>query len=113
MQEKILFKEEQQFRQKWLWVVIIAVNISFITVLLFPGIWNRNVSPLGIVVLLLIDSIFWFEKLKTTITDKGIHYSFTILPFTSRFKSWAEINSAYIRQYKPILEYGGWGLRWG
>jgi hypothetical protein len=25
---------------------------------------------------------------------------------------WEQVKRAYIRQYNPIKEYGGWGLKW-
>jgi len=49
-----------------------------------------------------------------TIIDKdGIHYRW--FPFQREYKqlNWDVIEKAYIREYRPIYEYGGWGIRGG
>ena len=30
-----------------------------------------------------------------------------------KFYDWKNISKSYIRQYQPIIEYGGWGIRIG
>lgn len=49
-------------------------------------------------------------KLKTTISDSGIEYTFS--PF--RIKgviAWSDVDRLSVRKYKPIKEYNGWGIR--
>jgi hypothetical protein len=49
-------------------------------------------------------------RLETEINNTGIRYSF--LPFIGQRKiDWSEIDSCWVRKYKPIKEYGGWGYR--
>ena len=52
------------------------------------------------------------DELKTKIDEHGIHYQ--LFPFHSKFKTkkWKEIKNIYVRQYNPIAEYGGWGIRY-
>ncbi|MBK7477116.1 MAG: hypothetical protein IPI11_14350 [Haliscomenobacter sp.] len=50
-------------------------------------------------------------KLATSITREGILIRFS--PFVKRFIPWEEVEKAYVRTYRPILEYGGWGIRFG
>ncbi|HEX5625625.1 MAG TPA: DUF6141 family protein, partial [Saprospiraceae bacterium] len=52
-------------------------------------------------------------RLETHIKEDGLYVR--LFPFhlsVLKFK-WADLRRCYIRQYNPILEYGGWGLRWG
>ena len=62
---------------------------------------------------LLLTLLFVFLRLDTAIQKDGIYYRF--LPFQLTYKkiSWDRISKAFVRQYNPITEYGGWGLRIG
>ncbi|MBD78998.1 MAG: hypothetical protein CL840_08775 [Crocinitomicaceae bacterium] len=61
----------------------------------------------------LIASLFLLMKMKTRINDKGIAIRF--YPFHSKFVlyHWKDIVSVEVRQYKPLKEFGGWGVRIG
>lgn len=57
-------------------------------------------------------ALFISMRLKTRIDDKGVSFSFQ--PFLrNRDYGWAEIEKVWVRKYKPIGEYGGWGFRGG
>src|SRR5690606_452650 len=111
------YKEVQRFTQWWVWalllVVFFATIIPIITLITENG-FDTSYSwaiifpaaTTGLVVLL-----FYFLKLETTIDAKGIHYRF--FPFKKNTIPWHEIESVYVRQYSPIKEYGGWGIRFG
>ena len=57
----------------------------------------------------------FFMKLKTRIDEYGIHYQFIPFHRSTKTIAWNEINNIYVRDYDPIGEYGGWGLKagWG
>lgn len=61
----------------------------------------------------LICILFMILKLEVSIDNKSIRYKF--FPFHLSWQSieWADITEAEVRKYKPISEYGGWGLRLG
>jgi hypothetical protein len=61
----------------------------------------------------MVIALLLVSKLETAISDEGISYRF--FPFHKRKKTitWSDIEKAYVRKYKPIAEYGGWGLRLG
>jgi hypothetical protein len=50
-------------------------------------------------------------NLYTRIDEEGIHYK--LFPFILKEKTitWKEMKNIYVREYSPIGEYGGWGLR--
>ena len=52
-------------------------------------------------------------KLYTTIDETGISYRFLPFHFNPRKVAWTEIEYAWVRKYRPIVEYGGWGIRYG
>lgn len=111
------FKETQRFRQWWLWVLMV------ISVLPIPGMWfvqYQSGEKLEVwevimvsIVPLLILLLFAAMKLITRIDNTGIHYKFFPFHFKERTVTWDEIESAQIRRYNPIGEYGGWGLKYG
>lgn len=57
--------------------------------------------------------LFWKTKLITEVRNEGLYLRFP--PFFLKEKNFtADAISEYsIRQYKPIREYGGWGVRYG
>lgn len=110
------FREEQRFRQPWTWmVVVLSSAVSF---WLLYRIWSRSgfaEEPLGAAVASLIafggPTMFWWARLLTVVEDDRLHISFR--PFLVRRNLPAsEIVRFQATEYSPILEYGGWGLRW-
>lgn len=55
--------------------------------------------------------VMWRFKLHTEIDETGIRLKFW--PFPAKEFQWEEIEKAYLREYRPLAEYGGWGVRWG
>jgi hypothetical protein len=119
--EIILFSERQYFRQWWLWILLLTP-----AGLIFYGLYAQLVKgiPFGnnptsdemlmalAAFMLLMLVVFYFMGLQVEITHAGIRYRFFPF-FGSRFIAWEEIAEAEVRQYHPIREYGGWGLRYG
>ena len=98
-----MYKETQQFRQPWAWVLLL-VCLAFVVYRWQPG---------GIAIVLAVIALFWPLKLETVIDHDGIGYRW--LPFQRRFSRipWTEIEQIAIRKYAPIGEFGGWGMRLG
>ena len=113
-----VFLEEQKFTQTWLILLILfglLVPIGVMTNEMMKENSNMSITEftlvlLGMIVCLLPIFIF---KLKTRIDEKGIYYQFFPLHLKMRFIAWAEIESAHVRNYDPISEYGGWGIKGG
>ncbi|WP_181374569.1 hypothetical protein [Polaribacter aquimarinus] len=113
-----VLKEEQRFTQPWLFLILgisIMVPIGIILKEFYKE--NSNVSlneVIFIIMLILICTIpIFFFKLKTRIDENGIHYQFFPFHFSFKTISWKEIKNAHVRNYDPIGEYGGWGLKGG
>ena len=123
------FREEQQFRQPWIWLI---VGFSLFALLpLWYGVYQQIVQgvPYGdepasdemllvvtgvmTVLILGILFLFWNSRLVVSLGPEGIRYRFT--PFHRRIHviHWEEVSKAYVRTYRPIIEYGGWGIRFG
>lgn len=50
-------------------------------------------------------------RMYTKIDQDGIHYCFW--PFVVKWRkvSWYDVESAVVKQYKPIADFGGWGIK--
>jgi hypothetical protein len=122
MKKRVHFNEEQRFRQLWIWIVIlgsIGVWIYSMTVQVFMDHdFGNNFGSdlllilLGILPLLLI-YLFFSLKLITMVNKDGVHYRFA--PWQRKFKVIhpEDIREYKIRKYRPLIEYGGWGVRQG
>jgi hypothetical protein len=120
--DRILFNEQQRFKQWWLWLILLGINAT----LLF-GLYNQLFSagefgdkPMDDSTLLIVSaltlaiSVFFFcFRLDTRIDEEGIYVRFFPFHLSYRHYSWESISNAAVRQYNPISEYGGWGLRFG
>ena len=116
------FSEKQRFTQWWLWLILIGtIAIPFyeaISRLIFgKAFGDKPASDAGILLLivftLLIIVFFRSISLTTQISDEGI--ACKLFPFHLSFRvfKWSEISNCYVRNYKPIMEYGGWGIKYG
>lgn len=108
------FKETQRFNQWWIWV---PYSIIFILVLILPLTKSNTLTSFeievffGPVVMLLVAVLLYVSKLQTIVNGEGVKVRF--FPFFAKWKvfKWDEITTTEVRKYKPIMEYGGWGLR--
>ena len=127
---KIYFKEEQRFNHSWIWAILILTALSS-TVPFLIGIYSQEVlhKPWGnhptqtwVLVAFFVFGIFVMGGLILLITkmrliveirSDGIWFQYP--PF---YKNWKcikkeEIKSFEVGNYKPVLEYGGWGIKGG
>ena len=112
----MIFKEKQNMRQL-LWVMI-PLGVTIIIMLGFwvvdrdmmaeGGLLNSFLIIIGLEALLTL--MFLSMALKTTITEKGVTMQYQPLIRKTTFL-WSNIKHAWVREYKPIREFGGWGFR--
>lgn len=121
MHNEILFTERQKFNQWWLWVILSGVNgLSIFSVrkqIIDEQQFGAKPISTGLLILtvttLLFTVLFISCRLDTTIKKDGVYVRF--FPFHLKFKyyNWNIMIKSYVRQYSPLIEYGGWGLRFG
>ena len=107
------FVEVQYFWQQPLaWIVwIIAVLLLYW--LKSADLIEQTFAFIAILFVLGILLIVFFTRLTTEIGVEGISYRMWPFHKKSRLIEWSDIEHAEVRQYKPIREYGGWGMRFG
>jgi hypothetical protein len=120
--DEIKFTENQKFKQLWLWIII---NIPVITTLflLLNRFFMKNApqnqqehDTITLIILafllLLVPLLFFVLELRTRVTGNAIYIQF--FPFHTKWLcfSFSEIASFSNVTYRPLLEYGGWGIRY-
>ena len=119
------YREEQKFRQPWISLpVLVGVGITifmgFIIVkqlVLGQPVGDRPMSnvalaivgPLVILFSLGMGLLFVVLKLVTEVRDDVLLIDFR--PFVRREIRFTDITYCEARTYRPIREYGGWGVR--
>jgi hypothetical protein len=120
---QILFREEQKFNQLWLWVlVLIPASISWyaaIEQLVFKRTFGTNPASDGGAVLIwvifgILFPIFMASlRLVTEVRSDGLYVRFYPLHRSYRKFPFDSIRSCHVQKYRPIRDYGGWGIRYG
>ncbi|HPG73989.1 MAG TPA: hypothetical protein PLM49_06835 [Bacteroidales bacterium] len=114
------YYELQKQSQKWIWYLMLFLLLLNVWAIIQQVIFN---IPFGnipapnwvLFVALGVLAMFWslliFSKLETKINEKGVWFRYH--PFHLRYCciEWNEIDKAYVRLYRPMKEYGGWGMR--
>lgn len=126
MMNKVLFKEEQQFRQWWQIVVVLGTAVLAVTSFVYT-LYQQNVKGIQVgnspapnwvmIVALIVVCVsvwsFFAMKLEVRITRDGIYYRFFPVIIREKYISREEILRFEIRKYRAKLEYGGRGVRYG
>jgi hypothetical protein len=111
--EKIIFKETQQFRESWLWAIIIIAGTTAVAGMLVAGIAKNSFEETsfiwGFVAVILFEvllfTLFYITNLETKITEEAFYYRWT--PFMRKFKRIGkeEIHRTEMRKV-PFLQRG-------
>lgn len=121
--KEVLFREVQHFRQLWIWIFVVLLGIlawySFIQQIVSKIPFGSRPAPdlvvIGMWILfgLVFPVMLYTAGLTTEVRRDGIHIRF--IPFHRQFRTMPleAIQSYQARTYRPLKEYGGWGIRYG
>jgi hypothetical protein len=111
-EHEVVFQEEQPFDQIWLWAVM---GIELFVVLLPLILTGQPFIAIALVMALMVMTfaLLGSLKLQTRIDSEGVHYRMRVFHWKEQTIPWQEIDQIYLREYSPIKEYGGWGMRYG
>jgi hypothetical protein len=119
--EGALFREVQRFRQWWVHLIILGVTAlmwyGFIVQIIGNQPFGNNPAPDALMWLFWVFfglgfPLFWYT-MNLTVEVHRDHIRVRFFPFATRRIAMSEIQSFEARQYNPIMEYGGWGIRFG
>lgn len=105
----MVYREVQpMYRAGWIWFVFIPLIATVVLVFTLPG-----VSPAVILISIILPLFFIWGRLITEVRDDGIYIKY--LPLHIRYHQipFDDIESFECRTYKPLMDYGGWGIKWG
>ena len=127
---EVLFHETQRFRQPYIFVLIFLPCVLTITIIGY-GMISQLVfdkpfgdDPMPDLVLLISGSVITLAilgilalvflcRLETTVTSTGLYIRFYPFHLSQRKIPLEKVVSFRALTYRPIGEYGGWGLRFG
>jgi len=120
---KTYFKEEQRFKQWWIILIVLSASvfpwIGLIYQIILGHKFGNNPAPDWMIILIWLlfgigfPLLFLSTKLITEVKKDGIYIKFFPFHLKYKFFSSDEIESFKDREYRPIREYGGWGIRYG
>lgn len=128
--ERVFFSETQKFDQAWIRILLGLVTFS-VCITFGIGIYRQiflglpfgdKPAPdvllviLAVFFILLAAGLWWlFVSLRLIVEVSGEGISYRFPPFIRKGKlvRKTDIAEYAIRRYKPVMEYGGWGIRWG
>ena len=119
----LLYREVQRFRQFWIWLLVIAVSLitiwGMVQQIVLSKPFGNNPAP-DIVLIVLVIGIgfglpvfFRVTNLTTEVRDDGVYFRFFPLHFSFHRIGLEEIVRFEVQAYRPIRDYGGWGIRYG
>ena len=124
----VFFREEQRFNQFWIRLLLIGLVVMVVGLygyglveqLVYDRPWGNNpISDTGLVLAALaqaalVAGLIWLfraMRLVTEVRSDGLHVRF--VPFVRKHVPFASIRRCEARTYRPVAEYGGWGIRFG
>lgn len=121
MPESPTFFEVQRIRQWWIWGVVGLIVVlawwSFVQQIVLGRPFGTNPAPdwlvWGITAVCGIGAplLFAVMRLETTVDATGLRLRF--VPFRDRRVEAPRIRSQEVVAYRPIRQWGGWGIRYG
>lgn len=115
----VLFREEQRFRQLWIWLLILFIAAiqwwGFIQQIIFGQPWGDNPGPDWMIVTFWLlfgiglPLFFLYLRLIVTVSDAAVEIHFR--PLARRTIAIADIRHVKPGTYSPLRSYGGWGVR--
>lgn len=115
-----VFFEERQGAPVWVRVLILGIPaslayFSYQQLFLSRPVGNRPMSDGGLAALdaflILLFVFLWRLRLVTTVRPGSLRVR--LWPLANREIAAADIERLEVRTYRPLAEYGGWGLRMG
>ncbi len=108
---KTSFEETQ--RIDTIWPITLMAVVSVINYIIYFYTQHTDISFFygSIMSSAIVCSLLFIMRLHTKINEKAINYKLFPLHFKWQTILWSEVEKSEIRTFKPIKEYGGWGIR--
>jgi len=112
----IYFKELQKNDLSWKWLFFVALYILMCWALIEQFSGEIDISAVssiifGLCLIVFFNFIIVIMKLETEIDEAKIRFRYRPFHVKPRIIYWDDISEFYLREYKPMKEYGGHGLQ--
>src|SRR5262245_32433855 len=104
-----LFEENQSFRQPWLWALMLA-TLAFLLVASLHAPGSQAVPWVVLGVTLVVALLLYSMRLSVQVDAEAVRIRF--LPVWKKTIPLGDIVHWEAHTYRPLLEYGGWGIRY-
>lgn len=117
----LVFREVQRWGLGFRCLLVVLLLLA-VAVGVFAGVTGMRQEPIelpgvviavscGVLIPLGIAVLIWVSRLETEVRTDGLYVRY--FPFHRRFRKFGaeELSECFARKYRPILEYGGWGIR--
>jgi hypothetical protein len=121
-EKDLIFREVQTFSStlRWLLVILMAVSFAIFAIALWETVTNPETTNALVPTLLSIFAmaipiaavaLIFVTRLETEVRTDALYVR--LYPLHIRYRIFAprDLAEHYSRTYKPIREYGGWGIR--
>ncbi len=119
----VAFSETQRFTQRWIAVLVSLMALGIWAMALSRFVFHR---PQGagtvddallaftwVLVGMGVPLLFLTMELVVEVRRDGLYVRFAPFHRRPRVFLWQDIAEFRARRYRPIREFGGWGIRWG
>lgn len=112
-----VYNESQNYRGTWVIFLILLIELPtlILMLVLFFSAEEKNEIGIALVfvvsILSLVLTLILNIKLETRVDDSGIHFRY--LPFIRNWRLIPKdsIISADVISFKPLIDFGGWGMK--
>lgn len=118
----LLYREVQQFRQLWIWLVLLVSSVSCLGAAVMPFfikesgenvILNIILIVFGVIYGIFLPAVVYVTKLTTEVRSDGLYLSFYPILFHQIKIPYENVVKCDVQKYYPLRDYGGWGVRYG
>lgn len=117
------YREVQRFSQIWIWILILAVStlawIAAVQQLLLKKPFGNHPAPDSLLIVIWgffgvgFPVFFCALKMETEVGMDGIYVRFVPIHRSFQKFPFSEIVHYEVQKYRPLQDYGGWGIRQG
>jgi hypothetical protein len=120
--DEVLFREVQEFGKLQKGIVVPACIGAWLALLkeIIDSRKEGQKRRLNVLIIfrwilsgLALPLLYFTAKLTVEVYPDGIYYRFSPIHLNWHCIPFSDIETAEARTYRPLLEYGGWGIRYG
>ncbi|MDT3437482.1 hypothetical protein [Haloarcula sp. 1CSR25-25] len=104
MNQDPTYREVQLFRQRWLWILL--GGMALLMLVSGPLLWP------GLAIIGVVATFLYSLRLETEVRADGIYLKLWPIHRSFRQIEWSDIERYESKKYRPLRDFGGWGIRW-